>query len=283
MSDESTTSPLTRLVPGLTIIALLIIIAAAIFHVVTLDSGPVPTFSRDTAPEEPDFSAETGWLLAPEDRPEGGWEKPWGVDLIWFSRSVDSYRSGWNAPIDWVGTNETALQGDDWLRTVAESYPVYAPRRRFTSDLGGPEEDRNAALALELEDVRGATDLYLTSENQQRGFFLGGRGEGVALALKAYEERVAETAPYDELFGGFIVSEPNLDLSELPFSPCGSGEDTFPCILDLSDTDPAAAAEEVQAVMDGFSVWLGDNVTKPAAPLPPVETIDIAPINRPDE
>ena len=284
MSDQPEASPLTRLVPVFAIVALVAMIAAAIFHVATLNEEPAPGFDRATAPAEPDYSASTSWLTRPESETPGGWERPWGVDVLWYSERIESYRGGWNAPIDWVGTEETAMTGDAWLNATPDQVKVFAPKRRYTSAFETPEEDRRAALELENEDVLSSFDYYADNDHRLRGLFVGGRGKGVEAAISIMEERIVGTEPYTSLFGGLIIA-PGTSLSDdanIDLPACSREAPAYPCLLDLSALDETAAQESFNSTMSAFSQWLDENVAKPAAPLPPIETIQIAPINRPD-
>ena len=284
MSETPQISVATRIVPGLTIIALIVMIAAAIFHVATLSPVPEQSFSRGDAPPAPDYTQPTAWLSLPDPAPEGGWEKPWGVDLIWFVDQPEGYFGGWNIPLDWAPTNEQ-LNQQSWLNeNDLISVPLYAPRRRHLSSASGEEADQKSASRLEQEDVLDATDFYLEERNLQRGIFLGGSGTGVMQAVAVVDMRLAETKPYDQLLGGIVVAPNGTDAQLPPWPDCEETITDFPCILDLSTSgDTGTSIERLGRTFDKFSVWLDQNVSKPAAPLPPFETIELSPIRRPGE
>lgn len=287
MSDEPEINVVTRLVPGLTIICLLIMIASALFHVVTLTPPEKPSFDRSDAPAAPDYATAAAWLARPNDEMPGGWEKPWGLDLIWFVDQPDGYLGGWNIPLDWAGT-DSQLSGEEWLYPESdEAYGFYAPGRRHSASLSGDETDLKSAQALETEDVLKAADFYLETDNKSRGIFLGGQGSGVQAALTVFEQRIADTRPYSEIFGGLIISSNSTgnEIGDLPPWPdCAETIADYPCVLDLRTVgDSELAAEEIERTFERFSAWLDTNVTKPAAPLPPFETIELAPIRRPGE
>ncbi|MAP95508.1 MAG: hypothetical protein CMK07_11195 [Ponticaulis sp.] len=287
MSEVSETSAVTRLVPGLTILVLLIMIAAAVFHVVTLSPPQHPSFSRENAPAAPDFSNTTSWLLRPTGERLGGWERPWPIDLIWFPDQPDGYLGGWNTPIDWSAL-DGQLSSEPWLQTSERtSYVAFSPRRRHVSSLSGSDEDKSLAEALEREDVLRATDYYLETDHLMRGIFVGGRGSGLSAAIDVVEMRLADTAPYDRLLGGIIISPMQTeDLPEdmPPWPACAETASEYPCILDLRGISEAdAVVQQIDQTSKVFSQWLDGNVTKPAAPLPPMETIEFSPVRRPGE
>ena len=182
MSEEPQVNIITRLIPGLTIICLIIMIAAAIFHVVTLSPTPKPAFNRADVPPAPDYASEEAWLVRPSEELAGGWEKPWGIDLIWFVDQPDGYLGGWNVPIDWSVTN-LQLSEEEWLVSEdVRDFGLFSPRRRHAASLSGDDADLKSALALETEDVLSAIDHYLEHNNTSRGIFLGGQGTGVRSA-----------------------------------------------------------------------------------------------------
>ncbi len=281
MADQDTTSPITRLVPGLTIIALLIIIAAAIFRVMTLEESQAPAFSRENAPATPDYTGTEGWYLKPAAELPGGWERPWGVDLFWFADRVDTYAAGWNAPLDWVGADTALTDMTDTADQIAARFGIYAPRRRFASDRNGAASDVNAALALETEDVMASFDYYADDRHKLRGIFLGGTDEGLIAAETIWANRINDTRPFDSLFGGVIYRGDLPENSAFSKLPDCDGK-TFPCKQQLAFLSGESDAEAISNTLNGFSDWLEENEPKPAAPLPPIETIEIAPINKPD-
>ena len=286
MSESSAPNGVVRLVPGFAIFALVVMIMAAIFHVAMLSPAPTPAFDRLNAPPAPDFTDNDSWLRIPETDLPGGWERPWGVDLIWFSDTPGGYLGGWNAPINWSAT-DTQLASMDWLETEdPDQFGIYAPRRRHMSSLTGDEADAKAAAELEREDVFAGLERYLDEFNSSRGIFVGGTGTGLEAALSVIEDRLADADPYRTLFGGIVVSPSQKDLPE-SFPPWPDCEDTiteFPCVLDLRT---AANSEDAQNKLERtvlkFSGWLDESATKPAAPLPPMQSIELSPVRRPGE
>lgn len=284
--SEQPTSALTRLVPGLTLVTLIVIIAAAAFHVFTLRPPTAPAFSRAKAPKAPAYSDTQSWLARPASAMPGGWSRPWGVDVFWLTGKDQSFAGGWNSPIDWVGNISSTETDKLFIGGLSEDVGVYAPRRRFANELNGPDEDFIAARRLEAEDARAAFDLYIEQDHNLRGFFLGGRGSGVEMVKTIYAERISETRPYENVFGGFIIeSQSGSEAMEgLPALPaCAGNQLDFPCLHNLEGMDANAAAESVSDLFSSFSAWLDANAPKPASPLPPIETIEIAPIHKPNE
>ena len=286
MSTEDTPSPVTRLVPILTIITIIIMIGAAVFHITTLGPKPAPTFSRGTAPAAPDYSERSAWFVRPDVELVGGWGKPWGVDLLWFADGQANYPGGWNAPIDWTGADASANLDKIWLDSVLIDQGVFAPRRRTASSFANSPEDTRSANALEQEDIFASFDQYADADHKLRGVFIGGRGTGINAAISVYENRIADTLPFKNLFGGIILA-PGTEVDSISGMPdlqqCSAEPPTFPCLLNLGELNDEAAAEAVSETMRTFSIWLDENVPKPAEPLPPIQTISIVPINRPDE
>ncbi len=281
MSEEQDISPVTRLVPGVTVFALIVMIAAAIFHVALLSPKPAQEFDRSLAPDAPDSS--TDWAIYPETQPEGGWARPWGVDLFWLADGPDGYLSGWNAPFDWSLLRDQIESESQWLGDSSLKEITYAPYRRIASDLNGLESDRNAATDLEREDVLSAFDHYLNNANQLRGFFLVGSGTGIELALDIKELRINGTPPLDTLFGGVIDLTGSMSGNDV-IPSCVVSERTYPCVFDLSSV--VGSDEKQNAViklLGEFGDHLDATAAKPAAPLPPIETIELAPIRRPGE
>lgn len=282
---ETATSPLTRLVPGLTLLALVVMISSAIFHVVTLSPAPVPAFSRETAPPAPDYEAYESWYNRPDVQTEGGWAKPWGVDLIWYAGHSDNYASGWNLPLDWAGRDQAYQPDAEWFGTLPSPLMTFVPQIRHAVDQPGEAEDYQAAQELAMEDALAAFDYYAQHDHRQRGFFLGGRGYGAELAKSIHSQRVDGSPLLKKYFAGFIVADHDAANSfqpEVGLPTCAEAADTFPCVLDISGLAPDAAAAAVETQMAGMSAWMDDNVGKPAEPLPPLETIEIAPVHKPD-
>ena len=287
MSETPSISVLTSIVPGLTIIALLVMIAAAIFHVATLSPPVQKAFNRADAPTAPDYTQKSSWFLLPESETPGGWEKPWGVDLYWFVDTPDGYLGGWNVPIDWSAA-DTQLNEEDWITAENNnSFPVYAPRRRHAAAIDGDESDAVSARALEEEDILKSIDVYLETHHRQRGIFLGGKGSGLSAAIDVIDNRIADTRPLDQLLGGLIISPSqgsDLPTDMPPWPDCEETITEFPCLLDLRQaSDIEGPYDRVQRTFEKFSTWMDLNVTKPAAPLPPFETIELSPIRRPGE
>lgn len=282
---ESSASPLTRLVPGLTLLALVAMIASAIFHVLTLSPAPVPAFSRETAPPAPDYAAYESWYDRPDVQPEGGWAKPWGVDLIWYAGHSDNYASGWNLPLDWAGRDQAYQPDAEWFGTLPHPLMTFVPQIRHAVKQSGEAEDYQAAQELAMEDALAAFDHYAQQDHRQRGFFLGGRGHGVELAQSIRRQRVDGSPLLKKYFGGFIIADPRTAASvksDSGLPACAEAADNFPCILDISGLAPDAAASVIETQMAGMSSWMDDNIGKPAEPLPPLETIEIAPVHKPD-
>lgn len=287
MTDTPQISVVTRTVPGLTIIALIVMIAAAIFHVVTLSPAPEQAFDRADAPAAPIYSESASWLAEPATLPEGGWERPWGIDLFWLTDQPDGYFGGWNIPLDWA-PNDAQMTEEAWLSSdELIEISLYAPRRRHVSSATGEDVDAEAAADLENEDVLAAIDLYLDERNQSRGIFLGGAGTGISSVVSIVDERLADTKPYDQLLGGIVISPESNEFADGILPPWPDCEETiteFPCLLDLrKSVEQESPIERLNRTFDKFSTWLDQNVTKPAAPLPPFETIELSPIRRPGE
>ncbi len=283
MSTEASPSQITRLVPPLTIIALVIMIAGAIYHVATIAPPEAPAFERDNAPAPADYADISGWHQRPAGEREGGWERPWGIDVLWFPAKPSEFLGGWNIPLDWAGI-ENAQNVPEWSAEVeALSVDVFVPRRRFASGLEGPQVDQDGASALESEDVLSAADHYLANDHLMRGIFVGGTDEGIAAAMDVFELRIDSVMPFDNLFGGIIIGRnSSSDLTSLPDWALCDGASVYPCILDLRGDDAELAQTRVEETLSAFSEWLDAEVPKPAAPLPPFETIELSPINRPE-
>lgn len=284
MSEDQSPSVVTRLVPGVTILALIIMIASAIFHVVSLSPEEAPPFDRASAPTAPDYAQASSWIVYPETETAGGWERPWGVDLLIYRDQPDGFLGGWNVPLDWSGNVQISDDETSIISAVDPQHAVYLPKRRHRSSLNGAAEDQQLAEELETEDALDSADYYLQIENRQRGIFLTGAGTGVDMSLEVYNNRITETLPYADLIGGLIVLPGRgFDEAILPdWSSCSETLGIYPCLLDLRGLNGADIGSEVSATLSDFSSWLDDTAPKPAAPLPPMEMIEIAPINRPD-
>ena len=282
MSNETSKTSVTRLIPPIAIIALLIMIASAIFHVATMTPPAAPAFDRSNAPTAPDYSEELSWFSRPTGERPAGWDTPWGIDIVWFVDRPEAFMGGWNIPLDWAAVSAT-YENDQWLTSESDDlFDVFAPKRRFLSSLTGHEVDIEDAMALEQEDMLASVDFYLSEDNQMRGIFLGGSGDGVAAAYEAFQLRLDATLPYNTLFGGFIITDQPADKpTPLDMPPCGS-DSIYPCVLDLSALSDDERLTAVDLLMTDFSDYLAENVPKPAAPLPPFETIELSPINRPE-
>lgn len=286
MSEQDTpTSPLTRMVPGLTLIALIVMISGAIFHVFTLRPAQAPGFSRETAPKAPDFFIEEGWLERPSTTKAGGWDKPWGVDLFWFTGAGENYTAGWNTPIDWVGSDLSFESEASWPLIFNDAFALFSPRLRHAASLNGSSEDYEAARALENEDALSAFDFYADHDHQLRGVFIGGREQGVETASQVYTQRILGTPVFNDLFGGVIVADSGDNKVSDLFPGLENCNDAanFPCLLNISGLSGEEAGERVNRLMTDFSLWLDDHAAKPAEPFPPMETIEIAPINKTDQ
>ena len=284
MSEDQSPRVVTRLVPGVTIIALIIMIASAIFHVVSLSPEEAPPFDRAAAPAAPDYAQASSWIVYPERETAGGWDRPWGVDLLLYRDQPDGFLGGWNVPLDWSGNVEVREGESSIISAVGSQHAVYIPKRRHRSSLNGAIEDQTLADELETEDALDSADYYLEFENRQRGIFLTGAGTGVDMSVEIYANRISSTLPYDGLIGGLILLPGRgFDETSLPdWQSCADGSNTYPCLLDLRGTNASEIGSQVSAALNSFSAWLDETAPKPAAPLPPMEMIEIAPINRPD-
>ena len=288
MAPEETSSPLTRFVPGLTVFALVVMISAAIYHVVNLKPEMAPGFKETTLPAAPDYTTKEAWLVRPEaENRKGGWERPWGVDLIWFPDRPLGYLSGWNVPYDWPSSRESFVR-DIWISEVSEpEFELFVPSRRFATNLHGEDSDYQSALQIEHDDAIASTNEYFTNDQIQRGYFLGGRGTGLASALAVYENELAIGSSNLEFLGGFVVAPD--EVAEIPqiaasLPSCEAEMKSYPCLLDLRvAATETNAADRVNKAISAYSEWLDANAAKPAAPLPPMETIEFAPIHRPGE
>lgn len=278
-------SPVTKLVPGFALIALVGMIAAAIFHVVTMRPAPAPQFSRESLPPAPDYVSSQSWMLRPADELPGGWARPWGVDLIWYIDRNEAYAGGWNAPLDWIGSQAAYETDAAWAEAIDSLFGIFVPKIRVAATLAGSEEDRNAAVAIEREDALAAFDHYASYEHKTRGFFIGGRETSAETAVTIYKERIAGTAVLNDLFGGFVFADADISsvMSEdSEISPCSETQPIFPCYLDISKIPDEDVEYAVSGLLNSFSAYLDKNAPKPAEPFPPMETIEIAPINKPD-
>lgn len=283
MSSEEPPSALTRLVPPITILALIVMIGSAALHVYQLSAKQAPPFSREAVPVRPDYTEASTWFLRPDEPPDGGWVSPWGVDVFWLSDTRSGYVSGWNAPYDWLSAGPALGKNHPFLVTLSSDHGVYVPKRRFQAGLNGSKIDFQAAADLELEDVFSAFDTYASLDHNLRGLFLGGTGRGVDLASDVYRDRIRASRPFDVLFGGVIASGKSVETLQSLFSdlPLCTESTQFPCILDISGQSADNAAIRIDKLMISFGDWLEANAAKPAEPLPPIEIIEIEPINKP--
>ena len=284
MSTEASPSQLTRLVPPLTIIALVIMIAGAIYHVATIAPPQAPAFERENAPEAADYADISGWHHRPTTDREGGWERPWSVDVLWFPASPGEFLGGWNVPLDWAGI-ENAENVPVWTSRIEEAATdLFVPRRRFASPLSGEQIDREGAESLETEDILAAADHYLENDQLMRGIFLGGSDDGIAAAMEVHSLRLDDVMPFTNVFGGLIIGRNSeaTTIDTLPDWPSCEDAAAYPCILDLRGNNAEEAEQRVLVTLGAFSEWLDAEVPKPAAPLPPFETIELSPINRPE-
>lgn len=284
MSTEPTTSPVTKLVPGITLVALVAMIAGAIFHVATLRQAPAPAFNRSMAPDAPVYTDKSSWFAKPLVQPAGGWEKPWGIDLFWINDKNPSYKGGWNAPTDWAGNQAEFNEDLIWIERVKSALPTYAPKIRTAANLSGTEFDTKSADALEQEDVLAAFDVYGNEFNLMRGLIIGGRGAGAKLAADLYSQRIQNAPSFENVFGIVVIAdaEPSALDAFASMSACTDETTSFPCLFDITGLNTEERATQLTLLAQSLSIALDTNAPKPAAPLAPMEFIDIAPINKPD-
>ncbi len=276
MSDK-TPSRLIRSIPVIAGIMLSIMVIAAAIHVLRLKPEPVAGFEVSAVPPAPDYSSADAWLVYPDAEPAGGWITPWGVDLFWIPDGGNGFVEGWNAPYD----SPIAIDLPDIStpESSAVQHAGYVPTRRYEMMPDETIESFEAAQDLALTDVTSAARYYLSSANKQRGMFLGAGSLRAAALVSRLLDREPDLFSAFPYFGGVILSDPEL-LPQIDLPECVEQAPVFPCVF-VTGMATDGTGKTAGALMASYSEWLDTNVRKPAAPLPALEVIEVAPVRRP--
>ncbi len=256
----------------------------------------------DAAP--PNYGSAAAWIAYPDIPPAGAWERPWGVDVFVVAAAPATPMGDGLVPFD-DPRSRRAFQGaissmDDAL---SKAGPVYAPAYRHPS-AAAPPERRAELLSTAEDDIRSAFQTYLESRNLGRGVLLvAGSSEAADIAEVLIDAINGEPYLVERFAGLAVVQDPAALMesgSEAPCSPAFKSctqiipatdqpdyrrwlSPNLPYAPNRVDIDLEIAAADLSTRSRKLSAWLDANAAKPAEPLPPLELVEVAPINRPTE
>lgn len=286
------------------LIALGILVALVIGWIAVKDSLYASLLgSNEADPPVPDYSIAETWLERPAEAPPGGWETPWGVDVLVIAPPATT-----PAPKGYIaaGAEAQRLDADKFIEVTAPGFAgfaLYAPGYRSPS----PALSRakwNAALSTSADDVRAAVSRYLSSDNRQRALLILAAPDTGPL-LEAALQALPVNEDFRRRFGGVVLPQ-TMPASEWQdaIGPCSEAFES--CLLQssvsaskptrrlllpsLSRSRLVYSADEgfVQQLADRaatLSQWLDANAPKPAEPFDSWaadEVVDVVPIRRPN-
>ncbi|RIJ26140.1 hypothetical protein D1224_00535 [Henriciella barbarensis] len=253
---------------------------------------------------EPDYALEDDWLERPAEAPPGGWASPWGIDVVILAPFPTTPQPAGllTASSDVIKNDFDGFMDEAGLSSELSSV-VYAPSYRAPSPALG-KRMRDEASALAAADVAAAVSRYASADNRKRGVLIV-----AAPGTEALLEGALSALPADEdfrqRFGGVMLPA-DMDVAEWMevAGPCSDGVDA--CVvstgLDASKpfrrfllpslprprlvySDDGTLANTIDERADTLSVWLEENLPKPAEPFDTwaaEEVVDVAPIRRPN-
>lgn len=249
-----------------------------------------------------DWTAPASWLARPDTPPPGAWETPWGIDVILL---LPAPRSLGREP------NAIAQARSDLAGALSAIGPVYAPAIRAVAPAsyrtGRTQGTYERALENARADALAAFEAYLAADNRGRGVMFVALAETSDL-LPALAGRVADEPRLQARTVGFVrLSAPATQRPEPPtITACMSHladacETVFTYEPDLplqrfvlpnppvralprpgAEIAPAEIEWLRQRALTASAVLDAEGI-KPAPPLPPLESVDIAPVRRPGE
>lgn len=262
--------------------------------------------------EPADYSSVDAWAFRPSAETPGAWERPWGIDVFLV---LPAPRDAEGLMVDTASAQaREAFQGEvsvalvERLSGIGAVYaPVYRAPAPAAYRLPGDSDVFERASDAARSDIMSAFDAYLANDNRSRAILFVGLAEG-ADHLRALEARAAG----DPLLMGRTLGYVSLRAPDYAYDPdpleaqCMQGVER-PCLIKAQykphlpftrffvPSAPVRALPKPEEVIspdlvdrlklraDRASVWLDANAAKPAPPLPPMESIEIAPVRKPGE
>ena len=255
------------------------------------------------SPDLPDYSLEQAWLKRPAEQPPGGWETPWGVDLLVISPPVTT-----PAPKGLLeaGAETQVIDFERFAEQIGlegTDLAVYAPGYRSPSPALSKSRWRSS-LTTSADDVRAAVSRYLSSNNRERAVIILA-GPDTGPLLEAALEALPDDEAFRRRFGGVVLAE---DMTggvwDAKVGNCSEGVESCVVPSSLSTSKPArrlflpslSRSRLVFSAEDDFvpmlqdraaslSTWLDSNAPKPAEPFnswAADEVVDVVPIRRPN-
>ena len=182
--------------------------------------SPPDTFVLADAPNPPDFDNQYFWVAHP-DKKDTSDLVPVGIDTSGdiADKEVDVFfvhSTGFVGPGGWNSTmqveNSEAQSIEYMLSSMASIFNgccnIYAPHYReaqLQSFMPDKFELGTQALDLAYQDVEAAFDYYLTHYNKGRPFIVVGHSQGTTHALRLLEQKVDNTALYNQLVAAYLV------------------------------------------------------------------------------
>ncbi len=256
------------------------------------------------------YDRDDGWLVRPAEATPGAWATPWGVDVFLIlpaprvaDRTVILDPAG--PTLTGAGARETFTAIADPLGTIG---PVYAPAYRMIAPaafrLPAGDSAIPAARALATEDILSAFTHYLDVDNRGRAFLIVAVAEG-GDHLPFIQQRIEADPRLVGLTVGYVhLKAPDYAAASEPMvAQCMEGVGR-PCLIASAYQPelpverfflpqlPVRALPALDAVWSpemlgsldararAASLWLDEFAAKPAPPLPPMESIEVAPIRR---
>lgn len=265
------------IVPVSLVTIALIIVAGLIFYFAGAParyrSSIEPTFSF-TLPnsEAPDYELAKSWAIYPDNKPEGAWETPWGVDVFFIHGTTSDTADFWNIPVDDLGS-QVKLQSEmlpNYARPFQAIAPVYAPQYRQATlhAIYNKNSNSNKALNQAYLDVEKSFDTYMKDRNQGRAIIVAGIGQGGLIARRLLSERFSTDIMKRRLVAAYLIESPTpasfvKDTSNFP--ACDTDEQTG-CIASWN-TILENDQDRTNKILSRSLSWTSEgNVVQPNSP-----------------
>ena len=276
------------------LLILIIAVGVAGYFYVTQTRAPLNDIADRITADVPDYATEANWAVYPADPPPGGWEEPWGVDVLVFLSTPPANIADWYERIDEQSLRTGDLQSFEEAFEDENRMAIYAPVMRIPTRYAYSNADgsTNTGRKIRDADVSAAVSHYLTEANRQRGLVILTDRHLVLTVVQAMATEIEQRSGLQDRFGGIIrvasgggdfsVSDDVLTCSTLVESPCiETHRASLAQIFDMESEQRSALVDILSTRSLAFSDAMMASLDKPVPPLPPLEAIEIAPINRP--
>ena len=191
--------------------------AEVVFRLIRHHVKPNHDFDVSKVTERPNYSLLDHWAAHPEKesyasmRPAGvplnDAEKP--IDVFYIYPTLCFSQNHWNAPLDYVRTNEMIDQSimPGQVSVYNEHARIFSPRYRQATFYSFLEASDNSHQAFDLayQDIEQAFHFYIRHLNEGRPFIIASHSQGSLHGIRLLEEQIDSSPYYDQFIAAYLI------------------------------------------------------------------------------